>query len=365
METTSCVQHSNADQSGWPLLTLQQAYPILARQVYALANSGALPSIIAGTVLRNLLKQLSEDAPIFFTSIWTDPASSSTLRVTALRHISAFIAAYKSQSKGIDMQMIIPALLVALQDEVKEVRSAAVAVMKAVADSGKHHGEEVYAVDSFYGKHSGMSISTVSMPLERYANLVSLGSVQLLKPSYLDRYLSHLLAHATDLILDPRRLGAVHADQLSNHASTNKKDKGISRAIIASLCSHLVAWRALSPRLLILQSLAAVREHAVLKGVMPLISPLSENSSEESAWLASLSASERATYLDLLLARLDKHSAPLLASPESEVWKLVESLFTTAVSSRESPRYESDHDSLAHLCSERRISAKASHIAHV
>lgn len=133
-------------------------YRQIALSLYTLSNSGLLNSAVAATILRSLLTQLAEDALVFFASIWTSHTIDITpaLRITALKHALAFINAYKAQGHGIDFQMMVPALVIALQDENKEVRSAAVVLLKAVQGSiGKV--EDVYALDTFYGSQSGKS----------------------------------------------------------------------------------------------------------------------------------------------------------------------------------------------------------------
>jgi U3 small nucleolar RNA-associated protein 10 len=66
------------------------------------------------------------------------------------------VNAYKSQGSGIDFQMMVPSLVIALQDESKDVRAAGVGLLKAVAGAKGKEGD-VYAVDTFYGSQSSKS----------------------------------------------------------------------------------------------------------------------------------------------------------------------------------------------------------------
>jgi U3 small nucleolar RNA-associated protein 10 len=120
-----------------------------------MSNSGRLHPALASSLLRSLLTQLSEEALTFLASVWTIKEVSATpaLRVAALRHGLAFVNAYKVQTAGIDFQLVVPALVIALQDDSKAVRTAGVALLKAISGSGAKEGA-VYAVDTFYGSQS-------------------------------------------------------------------------------------------------------------------------------------------------------------------------------------------------------------------
>jgi U3 small nucleolar RNA-associated protein 10 len=226
--------------------------------------------------------------------------------------------------------MMIPALVIALQDASKEVRMTGVAVLKAVAANvGKKEGE-VYAVDTFYGSQSSESFP--EMRERPKADLPEM--VQLLKPAYLEKYLQALKSAASNIVLDPAHVATIHATVFGPHGAHSKKDKGVNRAILASLFSHVGAWRSLGPRLVLLRSFTGLHDQAVLRGVLPLLMPLVDGKSEESLWLAEQAESERGLYLELLVGTLEKQSVVLLAVPDSESWKFVEGLLSAEAETR-------------------------------
>ena len=131
----------------------QPDFKVFARQMYTWANSDILPSMLAKSLLRSLFVQLGEETLLFLASVWTRRDEPLAVRIAALRHAGAFVAAHKTQADGIDFQLIMPSLLVALADEDKKVREASVIVVKAI--SAVHTGSEnVYALDSIYGSRS-------------------------------------------------------------------------------------------------------------------------------------------------------------------------------------------------------------------
>lgn len=95
------------------------------------------------------------------------------------------------------------------------------------------------------------------------------------------------------------------------------------RAIIASLLSHLAAWQSMSGRIAVLESLAGVLDSSVLRGVLPLLTPLLSAKSEEYRWLLQESAQEQSRYLALLIGIINKQSAQVLADTDAEAWKFV------------------------------------------
>jgi hypothetical protein len=66
-----------------------------------------------------------------------------------------------------------------------------------------------------------------------------------------------------------------------------------------------------------------VHDSAIFRGVLPLLVPLANSSSQEALWLQSKSEGEREEYLRLLWSVLEKGSASVLADPNVEAWKFL------------------------------------------
>jgi U3 small nucleolar RNA-associated protein 10 len=125
---------------------------------YSWANSDHLPAPIARRLLRSVLAQIGEEAMVFFASVWTGPESAA-LRTAALRHAQSFLKAYSGpNSEQVDFQLVLPALLVALQDAEKTVREAAAGLLKGLTASSSLAANGIYALDTFYGDRSGVFI---------------------------------------------------------------------------------------------------------------------------------------------------------------------------------------------------------------
>lgn len=136
------------------------SYKTFAQQIYLWANTVILPANVAQSLLRSLLTQLGEEALLFLSSVWTCSTSPAPLRTSALKHALAFIHAYATlptspaaQGQPVDFQVILPQILIALQDSDKDVRRVAVDVLRSV-EGGEGMGD-VYALDTVYGYRSG------------------------------------------------------------------------------------------------------------------------------------------------------------------------------------------------------------------
>lgn len=131
----------------------ESSYKTLTSSLYAHANSDTLPPALARSLLRSILASLREDALVFFASIWTDEKQHAPLQVAALRHATAFV---KSYAMGTDFQMDMPSILVAFTSTHRAVRDAAIGLMKVVNRSASDETKSYYAIDTFYGKQSGV-----------------------------------------------------------------------------------------------------------------------------------------------------------------------------------------------------------------
>ena len=132
------------------------SFGTFSTDLYALVNSNYLPPTLSRVLLRSLLTQLNEDALPFLASVYASPSLSSALRIAALRHATAFVSAHASaeEGKAVDFQMVLPSLLVAMQDSNQDVREAGLGVLKAVGGLIRIGTGEIFALDTFYGSQS-------------------------------------------------------------------------------------------------------------------------------------------------------------------------------------------------------------------
>lgn len=142
-------------------------YVKLQRSIYTIANSGsstsAAPSstILPTSLTRAQFINLSSDALAFLSGVWLSSSTPIEARRTALTHAAAFLAAHDSvQGEGvIDCQTILPAIVVALQDEDAGIREGAAECSRLVGRLvGRKSATGVYGFDTIYGKGSGTSL---------------------------------------------------------------------------------------------------------------------------------------------------------------------------------------------------------------
>lgn len=126
----------------------------IAHELYRWANSSTLAVGVARHLLRAVFGHLGEATLLFLACVWTGD-SDSALRVAALRHGTAFVTAYTSGGKDTDFQLIIPATLIALQDNAKPVREAAASLLRAIAAAPQSASSDIYGLESVYGTRSG------------------------------------------------------------------------------------------------------------------------------------------------------------------------------------------------------------------
>ncbi|WVR07984.1 hypothetical protein IAU60_005027 [Kwoniella sp. DSM 27419] len=289
------------------------SFKTLAHEIYHWSNNGVLPPSLSQALLRSLFAQLGEDALLFLASVWTGRGPAA-LRTAALRHAFAFVSAYSGvkTQQGVDFQIMVPSLLIALQDAEKSVRSAAVDVLKCVSESALT-SENVYALDTIYGERSD--------------------TVQLLKPSDRRKYIEALLDSADEMIIDPTRLQAVHTSVLGAQlGAKNRKDSSHRRAALGALVSHVASYRSIRERVILLRLLGDVHDNTVFRGALPLLAALLSDQDEETLWLDKLSAADRNEYLSLLFTTLRPQGVHVLTEEQNGAFD-----FLLSVAERETP----------------------------
>nr|XP_019009268.1 uncharacterized protein I206_05916 [Kwoniella pini CBS 10737]OCF48049.1 hypothetical protein I206_05916 [Kwoniella pini CBS 10737] len=288
-------------------------YKLIANEVYNWSNTGLLPKPLASSLLRSLFAQIGEDALLFFASIWTGQ-SESTLRTASLRHALAFVSAYSGVKgqQGIDFQIMLPSIVIALQDAEKQVRSAAVDLLKAMSENAQS-SENIYALDTVYGDKSD--------------------TVQLLKPSDRKKYLDMLIENSDDITVDSGRIKTILYAALVIVHGKNKKETAHRRAVLGCLISHIVSHRSIRDRLTLLRLLVDIHDHSILRGLLPLLLVLQDEKHHETIWLNSLEPVDRKDYLALLFSAVNKESVSVLADQQAGVWNFLLSALHTEESS--------------------------------
>jgi U3 small nucleolar RNA-associated protein 10 len=256
----------------------------IAHSLYRWANSANLADKVSKHLLQAVLGQLGEDALTFLASVWTS-AADSALRVAALRHAAAFVKAYAN--KPTDFQLLIPAILIALQDSAHTVRQAAAALLQSLPSASA--SADIYALENVYGPRSDLA--------------------QLLKPSDLGKYLDGIKAELDDMVVDAGRLALVHGKKLALDA---KKKDAHKRDVVDWLMSHVLAWRQLSARRTLLSLLDRTTNVSRLHGVLPLL--------DEAEWLGTLPLADKAEYLDLVFDAFAPKHAAAVTEADSDVW---------------------------------------------
>lgn len=272
----------------------------VAQALYRWANSANLSAAVAKHLLHSVFAQLGEDVLVFLASVWTNPAAVSTLRVASLRHAEAFVKAYTG-AKATDFQLILPATLIALQDESKPVRQVAASLLRGISATPQSSSADIYALESIYGSRSDL--------------------VQLLKPSDLTKYLETITRALDEMVVDAGRLAMVHGQTLDLQSKNGKKDTLYRRDVVDWLMSHVRGWRADSARRALLSSLDRAVNISRLQGALPLLEPLLDTSKDEDKWLAGLPVTHRSEYLELVFSAFSARNAAAVVGEESNAWK--------------------------------------------
>jgi hypothetical protein len=104
------------------------------------------------------------------------------------------------------------------------------------------------------------------------------------------------------------------------------KPRSQKRAIIGALTSHMQAWRSLRARIGILTVLGDVKDVALVRGALLLLSKLVAYHGEEQddiIWLRNKTDSDQKLYLDVLAATITSHSSKLFTEEDGEAWNFI------------------------------------------
>ena len=88
----------------------------------------------------------------------------------------------------------------------------------------------------------------------------------------------------------------------------------------------------------LLKTLVNVHDVSILRGALPLLTPLLDDQSDESQWVTNLSAQEKESYLQLVFSSFTSQSISLLSDKESDAGSFVRKLLNGNVQSLVAPR---------------------------
>ena len=180
------------------------------------------------------------------------PRSDVSVRLMAMRHAALLVTAATQHRRALDVQTLLPSLLVVLQDTVPVLRDAAAQLLCALdawnAASEQDAPREVYGLEQVYGQHS--------------AALQYLDT-----PTYV-KYTSLLAKEAGAFINDAAYLAATHTAMLRG---TGKKETLFRSKVLCYLLSHAVCTQDVHMRMALLGIVRDVPAPCKLTTVLPLI----------------------------------------------------------------------------------------------
>ncbi|KAG0237384.1 HEAT repeat-containing protein 1 [Mortierella sp. GBA43] len=209
---------------------------------------------------------LTLDSVDFLCSLWTDSTVPALIRLRSLQIASANLQAFAKQSDtgAVDLQVVIPTLLIALSSPLKVMRETALTCLDSIASiypkvktsgkKGKSMATDIFKFDSFYGKTSDQ--------------------LEFLMPEQIYSFLQDLLKSREEFITDGSYLERHLSETLSHTANEAKAAVASKDSIISFILSHVLAFERISARVELLQLLDAIASPTKLKMLLPLIESL-------------------------------------------------------------------------------------------
>lgn len=288
------LRHMAQPASPAVFLDVQQRATVASQlQCYAFQTLHA-PGVSAGIrakLLTALYQQWAHRLPATLAGLWAmewtpEPSAATAAltrpfvpschvaeRLVAVRHALVFVAEAEATSTALDWQMLLPSILLLLQETAPVLRDAGAQLIRALAalhQAVPLPAKTVYAQDTLYG--------------------ASTEHVQYLDGRTCMEYVALLAEDATSFVNDTESLATTHARILAG----TKKDRVVfRRRILAYLLSHAVSWPSQMARTSLLQSVHRVAAPYKLQTVTPLVQE------------AVVSEGSGQAYLDLLFGTYD------------------------------------------------------------
>ena len=183
-------------------------YVQLLRAVYTVSNSAVSLPLLSTHLLRLLFINLADDGLAFLVGLWLSPSTPVHIQYAALRHACAFMEAYVATGRTVDLQTVLPALIIGLQSTDPGTRDAAARCVSVIAKlSFSPEAESIYAFDAIYGAQGSSRLQYLDWAdVQKYARA---------------------LAEARDsLVHDPEYVQAFHREHLASIKGEPKKVAG-------------------------------------------------------------------------------------------------------------------------------------------
>jgi len=220
------------------------------------------------------------------------PRSEVPVRLMAMRHAAMLVRAAAAQSHALDLQTLLPSLLVVLQDTVPVLRDAAAQLLCAMDEwhAAVEGTRDVYGLETVYGARSA--------------------ALQYLDAPTYAKYVSLLAREAGAFVNDASYLAATHATVLRG---SGKKDAQFRTKVLCYLLSHAVCTPDLDARTAWLGLVRDVPAPCKLTTVLPLVRDAVHSHGRTST----------PTYLEWLFATYDTTTVPVLEDRHSDAWPLL------------------------------------------
>ncbi|KAJ7692788.1 hypothetical protein B0H14DRAFT_3175398 [Mycena olivaceomarginata] len=239
-------------------------YVKLIRTVYERANSTFINSLLTVGLLATIFSYLKDDALAFLACVWTTFRDSTPdVCVLALRHAAAFLEAHNKEADSVDLQTILPALVICLPSADPETRTAALDCIAVQRNLVEQHFSAVYAFDAIYGE--------------------SEAKLQYLAQSDIKKYLDAMMDHREHIALDASYVKVFHVQHLGGYNEDKKKDSKHQRNVLCYILSHAHVLRLLPARIALLQCVEDISDKSLSKCSFPSYSRLAKTTGSTTA----------------------------------------------------------------------------------
>lgn len=244
---------------------------LLVRDIYLSLVSGILGVQGTKKLLLQLMEALGPALATALASFGTDTGVPASARALALQHVGALFSAYAAKAKKLDMQALIPSLIIPLSDKEEGVRLAATGALQVLAKlyALPDEAEGIFAFDAVYGTERSKQ-------------------VLYLQPADASALVNHLVGHAKAIVAGSHNVVQFLGQTLTVLRRGDKKDgkKAVhfKHSVLENLLSHAVAWPSWQGTADLLAILAATQSSHKVQRLAPVLGKLVDsvdNTSDE------------------------------------------------------------------------------------